>query len=89
MKTEIAKIIEAELNSHLFPNESNSDFIQRVCRIYMTTVHLQKGYTTQALLKDVMEEIEFEAMEIFRIKTYGHYNLASYRRSRNQSRQFN
>ena len=89
MKTELAKIIDAELNSYTYPNESNSDFIKRVCKIYLTFIQQQKRYTAQALLEGVVEEIEFEAIEIFRVKTYGHYNLASYRRSRNQLRQCN
>lgn len=89
MKTELIQIIESELNSNLFPNESNGEFIQRIVHIYLTLVRHQKGYTTLCLLKDVVEEIEFEAMEIFRVKTYGHFNIASYRRSKGQSRNFN
>jgi hypothetical protein len=83
MKTEISIIIEAELNSHLYPNESSTDFIQRVCQIYLCQLRQQKGFTTPDLLKEVMEEVEIEAMDIFRMKTYGHYNLASYRLLRN------
>lgn len=89
MKTELAKIIEAELNSPQFLNETNNEFVERVCLIYMNTMQRQKGYITPCLLNDVFEEIKFEAIEVFRIKTYGHYSLASYRRSRNQLRQCN
>jgi len=89
MKTEIAKIIDAELNSLTSWNETNTDFIRRVCQIYMDMVHTKKGYTTPSLLKEVLEEVEIEAVEIFRVKTYGHYNLASYRRSRANARQCN
>ncbi|MFZ3229782.1 MAG: hypothetical protein WA160_06230 [Pseudobdellovibrio sp.] len=81
MKTEIVKIIDAELKSHLCSKETDEEFIDRVCRIYLTLVYGQKGFATSEFFPEVLEEVEFEATEVFRIKIYGHFNLASYRLS--------
>lgn len=81
MKTEIIKIVEAELKSNSHPKESNDEFVNRVCSIYLSKVYGQKGYTTRELFLEVWEEVVLEATEVFKVKIYGHYNLESYRQT--------
>lgn len=81
MKSWIADIVDEELVSQLFFYESNDDFIQRVCEICITEIENAKGYSPAGYGADVLAEIERQVTEVFKIKTYGHYNLQEYRKS--------
>ena len=81
MKTWIADIVDEELCSQLYLHESNNDFIERVCGICLSEIENAKGYSPAGYGADVMSEIERQVTEVFRVKTYGHYNLQAYRKS--------
>ena len=79
MKTWIANLIDEELISQTINDETNQEFIERVCALCLDEIELQKGYAPQGFGESVIEEIEAEVTEVFRMKTYGFYSLAVYR----------
>jgi len=86
MKTWIAEIVDEELFSQMYLNETDSDFINRVCEICLTEIESAKGYTPAGFGADVISEIERQVIEVFKIKTYGHYNLQAYRKNQIKKR---
>ena len=79
MKAQIAKIID----EHLFADdpiaETSSEFIDRVCHLYLTQIESEKLYSIKYFEESVIEEIQDEAIAVFRMKIYGYYNLPHYR----------
>ncbi|MEQ1722776.1 MAG: hypothetical protein ABL930_06340 [Pseudobdellovibrio sp.] len=80
MKSWIAEIVDEELLSQMHLHESNSDFIERVCSICLDEIESRRGYSPAGFGADVIDEIENQVTEIFRIKIYGHYNLQEFRK---------
>ncbi len=79
MKTWIAALIEEELLSPTISHETNAEFIDRVCGLCLDEIEMRKGFSPISFGASVVEEIEEEVTEVFRIKTYGFYNLSMYR----------
>lgn len=62
-----------------FPNEGESDFIDRVAFHYLH--HLSsRGHIPYIHFQMVKQDILEEVTEIYRKKTYGHFSLKSYRK---------
>lgn len=80
MKSLIAALIEEELISQTFFYETDQQFIERICALCLDEIESAKGFAPYGFGRDVIEEIELEVKEVFRIKTYGHYNLNEYRK---------
>ena len=80
MKSWIADLVDEELLSHQFLNESNQDFIERICSLCLDEIENNKGYAPNGFGDDVIEEIEQEVTEVYKIKTYGFYSLKEYRK---------
>ncbi len=81
MKSWIAEIIDEELLSHLYLHETNAEFIERICSLCLDEIESRKGFSPKGFGDDVIAEIEDQVVEIFRVKTYGHYNLQSFRKT--------
>lgn len=79
MKTWIANLMDEELMSQAMLHETNEEFIQRICSLCLDEIESRKGYSPVGFGVDVILEIEQEVAEIFRIKTYGYYNLVDYK----------
>lgn len=86
MKSWIADIVEEELLSQMYSRETNTEFIERVCGICITEIENAKGYSPAGFGADVLSEVEHQVTEVFRVKTYGHYNLQAYRTSQLKKR---
>lgn len=86
MKSWIADIVEEELLSQMYIHETNADFIERVCGICITEIESAKGYSPAGYGADVMSEVEHQVTEVFRVKTYGYFNLQTYRTSQLKKR---
>ncbi len=80
MKTLISQLIDEEILAQNISNETSFEFIQRICSLCLDEIETQKGYSPLGFGDDVVDEIEQEVTELFRIKTYGFYNLAEYRK---------
>lgn len=80
MTTEsLLKIVETQLQETSNMKEKSADFIRKVVHLY--TLRLIKGGTIPMdFVQDVLEDIETDAIEIFRKKTYGYLTLEEYRR---------
>lgn len=79
IKSCVVELIDEEILSPLYPNETNEEFIERICELCLDEIEAKKGFAPMGFGTDVVGEIELEATEVFRAKTYGHYNLAAYR----------
>jgi hypothetical protein len=79
MKSCIAELIDEEILSHLHQHETNEQFIDRICQLCIDEIHHNKGFAPKGFGADVVDEIELEVTEVFRMKTYGYYNLQDYR----------
>ena len=79
MKSQIAKIIDDELFADNPPEETSYEFIDRICYLYLTKIEEEKIYSIPQFAESVIEEIQEEALSIFRTKIYGYYNLTHYR----------
>lgn len=59
--------------------EKTSDFIRKIVNLY-TLQLMNLGNIPLEFMEEVMGDIEAEAIEIFRKKTYGFMTLEEYRR---------
>ncbi len=71
------------MDEHLFSDdpisETSSEFIDRICHLYLTHMESQRVYSIPQFEESVIEEIQDEAIAVFRSKIYGYYNLTHYR----------
>jgi hypothetical protein len=82
----LIKIVESQLQETSNMKEKTPDFIRKVVHLY--TVQLTKhGTIPLGFLDEVMTDIESEAVEIYRKKTYGFLTLEEY--PRHKFRQIN
>lgn len=75
----LLELIETRLQDTKRMREKSHDFIQRVVHLYV--LHLMKqGNIPLDFQEAVLADIEAEAIEIYRKKTYGFLTLEEYRR---------
>lgn len=80
MNTDIlVKIVETQLRETSNMRETVPDFIRKVVHIY-TLQLLNSGSVPMHFMEEVIAEIEADAIEIYRKKTYGFLTLEEYRR---------
>ena len=75
----IQQIIEEEIKSTHKLSETADQFIERVTQLFVEEFHHLKKYAPLGLYVEVIEEVQQEVLNMYRIKTYGHYSLQSYR----------
>lgn len=75
----LIKIVETQLKETSNMKEKTPDFIRKVVHIY-TIQLMQTGNIPLEFMDDVITDIEAEAVEIYRKKTYGFLTLEDYRR---------
>lgn len=80
MKSWIAELVDEELMSQMYLHETNNEFIARVCTLCLDEIESRRGYAPAGYGADVIEEIENQVTEVFRVKIYGFYNLQEYRK---------
>ncbi len=81
MKLLIAQIIDEEIQNSLYPAESTSEFIERVHGQLMEEFNHLQSYAPLEISGEIKEEIISAVTEVYRMKTYGHYNIQSYKKS--------
>ena len=86
MKTLISHLIEEELLPSHLVIETNIEFIQRICAMCLDELELNKAYSPIGFGEDVVNEIELAVAEVFTMKTYGFYNLNTYRKEQLKKR---
>ena len=86
MKSCIAELIDEEILSHLYQHETNEQFIERICRLCIDEIQNNKGFAPNGFGADVVDEIEMEVTEVFRVKTYGYFNIQDYRQQQLKKR---
>lgn len=78
--------MEEELLPANVVHETNFEFIQRICALCLDELENSKAFSPIGFGEDVINEIEMAVTEVFKIKTYGHYNLAAYRNAQLKKR---
>jgi hypothetical protein len=81
MKTMILQIIEEEIKATHNLTETADQFVERVTQLFIEEFKHLKMYAPMGLDVEVIEEIQQEVLDMYSIKTYGHYSLQSYRLS--------
>ena len=80
MKSMIANLIDEEiLNSH-FILESDTNFMKRICHHIFQEMSYLKKLAPSEHHQEILEEIENQVLEVFKVKTYGYLNLRHYRK---------
>ncbi len=80
MKTDmLIQLVETKLKETSNMREKSQDFIRKVVNLY-TLQLMQRGSIPMDFVEDVISDIESEAVEIYRKKTYGYLTLEEYRR---------
>nr|WP_295901311.1 DNA-dependent DNA polymerase [uncultured Bdellovibrio sp.] len=72
-------IVETQLKETSNMKEKTPDFIRKVVHLY-TLQLMRNGSIPLEFMDDVLTDIETEAVEIYRKKTYGFLTLEEYRR---------
>ncbi|WP_413944203.1 DNA-dependent DNA polymerase [Bdellovibrio sp. HCB-162] len=75
----LIKIVETQLKETSNMKEKTPDFIRKVVHLY-TLQLMRNGSIPLEFMDDVLTDIETEAVEIYRKKTYGFLTLEEYRR---------
>ncbi|MFS4460911.1 DNA-dependent DNA polymerase [Bdellovibrio sp. HCB2-146] len=75
----LLELIETRLQDTKRMREKSHDFIQRVVHLYVLQL-MKQGNIPLGFQEDVLADIEAEAIEIYRKKTYGFLTLEEYRR---------
>lgn len=77
----ILQIIEEEIKATHNLSETADQFVERVTQLFVEEFQHLKMYAPLGLDVEVIEEVQQEVLDMYRIKTYGHYSLQSYRLS--------
>ena len=72
-------IFEKQLHTCLLLEETEDVLIQKVVETYITSLKTQ-GFVHPKYLKTLTDDLKEEVLEMYRKKTYGHLELASYRK---------
>lgn len=74
------QIFEQHLHDPDCEIESPKELIQKIVATYLVFLS-RSGNIPNGLLEDVIADLEAEVLEMYRKKTYGHFNLMEYRKS--------
>lgn len=74
-------IFEQHLFTALVEDETTDEFLARVVTAYMDRL-MAEGVVPRALHESLESDLRDEVLQMFRKKTYGYYNLASFREAR-------
>lgn len=77
----LLQIIEEEIKATHNLSETADQFVERVTQLFVEEFQHLKMYAPLGLDVEVIEEVQQEALDLYRIKTYGYYSLQSYRLS--------
>jgi calcineurin-like phosphoesterase len=75
-------LFEQHLFNALVENETSDEFLARVVAEYIKLLS-SRGMITREHRSIIEEDLKEEVLEMLRKKTYGHFNLAAFRRSLN------
>ncbi len=75
------QILSDYINCDLFSDECERELIARVADAYLEHL-LDQGTIAEKFIAEIREDIEEEARAMYLKKTYGHYSLKEYRKSR-------
>lgn len=81
MRHLISQLMDEEFLNSLYKAETGSEFIQRIHDQLMDEMKHLQSYAPMAFTSEIKEEIIKEVTDIYRVKTYGFYNLQDYKKS--------
>ena len=84
MNSFISNLLDEELYSTHFLFETTQDFIERITVVVMQEFKIHRTYVNSTeqlnLAEELRLEISLDILRLLRIKTYGYYDLQSFRR---------
>ena len=80
-KDKLITLITEAIKDNSNPNEDGGELINRIVDNYINDL-FQFGYIPSFALSEVIEDVEIEAINIYRKLTYGYYDLKEYRSRR-------
>ena len=81
MRHLISQLMDEEMLNSLFKTETTAEFIERIHMHLMDEMNHLHQYAPLVFTEEIKEEIIKEVTEIYRIKTYGYYNIQDYKKS--------
>jgi hypothetical protein len=85
MRNLISQLMDEELLNSLHISETTSEFIERIYHLLMEEILFLKKVSASSFTQDIREEILKEVTEVYRMKTYGYYNLTCFKKSLDRS----
>ncbi len=66
------------------PHEDGGELVHRVVQTYLKIL-MDSGFVPGFAVHEVIEDVEIEAVNIYRKLTYGHFNLKEFRLKRRET----
>ena len=77
-------LLKNALNDESNPHEDGGELVHRVVETYLKIL-MDSGFVPGFAVHEVIEDIEIEAVNIYRKLTYGHFNLKEFRLKRRET----
>lgn len=81
MRHLISQLMDEELLNSLYLSETASEFIERIHVLLMDEFNHLQNYAPLEISHEIKNEIINEVTEVYRIKTYGFYNLTNFKKA--------
>lgn len=77
-------LLKEALHDDSRPHEDGGELVHRVVQVYIESL-LKKGFVPAFAVHEMIEDIEIEAVNIYRKLTYGHFDLKEFRLKRRET----
>ena len=77
-------LLKNALNDDSYPHEDGGELVHRVVQTYVKIL-MDSGFVPAFAVHEVVEDIEIEAVNIYRKLTYGCFNLKEFRLKRRET----
>ncbi len=77
-------LLSEALKDESNPHEDGGELVHRVVQTYIKDI-IQSGYVPTFAMGEVIEDLEIEAVGMYRKLTYGHYDLKEFRLKRRET----
>lgn len=83
-KDQLFTLLYEALHDESTPHEDGGELVHRVVQTYISDL-IQSGFVPSFALSEVIEDIEIEAVNMYRKLTYGHFDLKEFRLKRRET----
>lgn len=83
-KDQLFNLLYEAIHDESQPHEDGGELVHRVVQSYIAVL-MSSGFVPAFALSEVVEDIEIEAVNIYRKLTYGHFDLKEFRLKRRET----